>query len=82
MQQLGFSLKDNTNLKLVWLNQCLVDLNQNDPTVQPHIASVFNEIIQHIQTQLHFVLENIQHPNYEQTKLLKHLLTMGVFPQK
>jgi len=40
MHQISLELSKNTNLKLTWLEECVMNLSKSDPVVSEHIPRI------------------------------------------
>eukprot|EP00299_Pterocystis_sp_00344_P018848 c9392_g1_i2.p1 GENE.c9392_g1_i2~~c9392_g1_i2.p1 ORF type:complete len:1382 (-),score=413.16 c9392_g1_i2:41-4186(-) len=60
-QQLAFSMHEHTNLKLKWIQDCLLILNVNDPTIRRHAGQVLTEVMNITEKQLAFLEPNNPH---------------------
>ena len=76
IQQLGFNLKDEVELKLGWIKECLVVLDRTDHIIRPHVPDVLRGVLGRVEEQLNGAWKEPANKQLgTQGRTVQHLIT-------
>ena len=79
IQQLGFNLRDEAELKLLWVKECLLVLDRSDSIIRPHVPDVLRGVLGRVEEQLNAAWKE---PAYKQLstqgRTVQHLITASL----
>ena len=76
IQQLGFSLRDEAAVKLLWICESVMVLDRNDPIISKHVPEVLRGVLQRVEEQLAGAWkEPSNRPLFDQARTVKYLLS-------
>ena len=79
IQQLGFSMKEDAAVKLLWIRECVMVLNRNDATISKHVPAVLRDVLGRVEEELSGTWrDSADRSLFEQGRTVKHLLSAMV----
>ena len=75
IQQLGFSLKDEADVKLAWIRESLMVLDKADAIIRPHVPDVLRGVLARLEEQLNGPWKDAAHKQLgSQARTVQHLI--------
>ena len=79
IQQLGYSLKEDAAVKLLWIRECVMVLNRQDASISKHVPAVLRDVLGRVEDELGGQWkDSADRSLFEQGRTVKHLLSAMV----
>ena len=79
IQQLGYSLREDAAVKLLWIRECVMVLNRQDATISKHVPAVLRDVLARVEDELGGSWkDSADRSLFEQGRTVKHLLSAMV----
>ena len=79
IQQLGYTLKEDAAVKLLWIRECVMVLNRQDASISKHVPAVLRDVLGRVEDELSGTWkDSADRSLFEQGRTVKHLLSAMV----
>ena len=76
IQQLGYDLKDDVEVKLMWIKDALMVLQTTDSIIRPHVPDVLRGVSSRLEEQLNGAWKDAAHKTLQQQgRTVQHLIS-------